>query len=236
MVLQVLVGGRPDGTQQTTLIGTDGKQTITQPDGISQTVSVTGDPRFGLQSPIPTSLNVSTLGGQNGALTNSRTATLSDPNNPLSLTSQTDTVNFNGRTATRTYNATTRTATDTSPAGRTRTTVTDPQGRVTQQQHGTLAPTAFSYDVRGRLASRSQGGRSAAMSYDSLGRLGTITDSASRTVQFQYDAAGRVTQQTLPGVMKIGDRRAGLLARQIPMVFLSGAGSGLPPRADVGWQ
>ena len=33
---------------------------------------------------------------KNGALTNTRTATLSDPNNPLSLTSQTDTVNFNG--------------------------------------------------------------------------------------------------------------------------------------------
>ncbi len=188
----------PDGTQQVTLIGTDGKQTITQPDGITQTVSVAGDPRFGLQSPIPTNLNVSTPGGKTGTLTNSRTATLSDPNNPLSLTSQTDTVNFNGRTATRTYNATTRTATDTSPAGRKRTTVTDPQGRVTQQQQGTLAPTAFSYDARGRLASRSQGGRSAAMTYDSLGRLGTITDSANRTVQFEYDSAGRVTQQTLP--------------------------------------
>jgi RHS repeat-associated protein len=198
MVLQVLVGGMPDGTHQVTLIGTDGKHTITQPDGIGQTVSVTGDPRFGLQAPIPTTLNVNTPGGKAGTLTNSRTATLSDPTNPLSLTSQTDTVNFNGRTATRTYNATTRTATDTSLAGRNRTTVTDTQGRVTQQQQGTLAPTAFSYDARGRLATRSQGGRSAAMSYDSLGRLGTITDSASRTVQFQYDSAGRVTQQTLP--------------------------------------
>jgi hypothetical protein len=56
MVLQVLVRGRPDG--------------------ITQTVSVTGDPRFGLQSPIPTTLNVSTPGGKNGTLTNSRTATL----------------------------------------------------------------------------------------------------------------------------------------------------------------
>ncbi len=31
-----------------------------------------------------------------------------------------------------------------------------------------------------------------------LGRPPTITDSAARTVQFQYDSAGRVTQQTLP--------------------------------------
>ena len=76
--------------------------------------------------------------------------------------------------------------------------MTDTQGRVTQQQQGTLAPTAFSYDARGRLASRSQGGRSTSLTYDSLGRPETITDSAARTVQFQYDTAGRVTQQTLP--------------------------------------
>jgi len=54
------------------------------------------------------------------------------------------------------------------------------------------------YDSRGRLASRSQGGRSTSLTYDSLGRPQTITDSAARTVQFQYDTAGRVTQQTLP--------------------------------------
>ena len=146
---------------------------------VAITVSVTGDPRFGLQSPIPTTLNVNTPGGKAGTLTNTRTATLSDPNNPLSLTSQTDTVNFNGRTATRTYNATTRTATDTSPAGRKRTTVTDPQGRVTQQQQGTLAPTSFSYDARGRLATRSQGGRNAAMTYPATGSSASARPCAS---------------------------------------------------------
>jgi len=188
----------PDGTIETTQIRTDGSQLVTQSDGITQNVGITGDPRFGLQSPMPTSLAVNTPGGKNGTLTNARTVNLSDPNNPLSLTSQTDTVGFNGRTATRTYNATTRTSTETSPAGRIRTTTVDSQGRVSQQQQGTLAPTAFSYDARGRLASRSQGGRSTSLTYDTLGRPQTITDSASRTVQFQYDAAGRVTQQTLP--------------------------------------
>lgn len=188
----------PDGTVETTQFRTDGGQLVTQSDGITQNVSVTGDPRFGLQSPLPTSLAVTTPGGKNGTLTNARTVNLSDPNNPLSLTSQNDTVSFNGRTATRTYNATTRTATETSPAGRLRTTVTDSQGRVSQQQQGTLAPTAFSYDARGRLSSRSQGGRSTSLTYDTLGRPQTITDSANRTVQFQYDSAGRVTQQTLP--------------------------------------
>ncbi|MGH8583923.1 MAG: RHS repeat-associated core domain-containing protein, partial [Gammaproteobacteria bacterium] len=188
----------PDGTVETTQIRTDGSQVVTQSDGITQTVAVTGDPRFGLQSPMPTSLAVTTPGGKNGTLTNARTTNLSDPTNPLSLTAQTDTVAFNGRTATRTYNATTRTSTDTSPAGRVRTTVTDTQGRVTQQQQGNLAATAFSYDSRGRLASRSQGGRSTSLTYDTLGRPAMITDSAARTVQFQYDSAGRVTQQTLP--------------------------------------
>jgi len=188
----------PDGTVETTQYRTDGGQLVTQSDGITQNVSLTGDPRFGLQSPLPTSLAVTTPGGKNGTLTNARTVNLSDPNNPLSLTSQSDTVSFNGRNATRTYNAATRTSTETSPAGRIRTTVTDTQGRVSQQQQGNLAATAFSYDSRGRLSSRSQGGRSTSLTYDTLGRPQTITDSAARTVQFQYDSAGRVTQQTLP--------------------------------------
>ena len=188
----------PDGTQADTLIGTDGSQTLTPPSGITEMAGITGDPRFGLQSPIPMDITVATPDGLSGTLTTTRTATLSDPSNPLSLTTQTDTVNFNGRTATRTYDASTRTATETSPAGRTRTTVTDAQGRVTQQQQGNLTPTQFSYDSRGRLNSRSQGGRTSTMSYNPFGRLQTITDPANRTVQFQYDSAGRVTQQTLP--------------------------------------
>jgi YD repeat-containing protein len=132
---------------------------------------------------------------------------LSDPTNPLSLTVQTDTATFNGRTATRTYvytaTANTRTFTDTSPANRQRTTTLDAQGRVTQQQQGNLTPTQFSYDSRGRLSTRTQGTRSSIMTYDAQGRLATITDPAQRQVQFQYDTAGRVTRQTLPDLREI---------------------------------
>lgn len=193
----------PDGTQQQTVIGTDGSRTLTQPDGMGQTIVQGPDPRFGMLSPTPTALNVTTPGGKNGALTSTRTATLSNPTNPLSLTSQTDTATFNGRTATRTYNGSTRTYTDTSPASRTRTTTLDTQGRVTQQQQGTLTPTQFAYDTRGRLSTRMQGTRSSIMTYDTLGRLATITDPANRVVHFQYDDAGRVTRQTLPDLREI---------------------------------
>jgi RHS repeat-associated protein len=188
----------PDGTQQETLIGTDGSQATTLPDGMQQDVVQGPDPRFGMQTPLPSALTVATPGGKTGSLTSTRTASLSDPSNPLSLTSQTDTVIFNGRTATRTYNAATRTFTDTSPAGRQRTTTVDGQGRVVQQQQGNLTPTHFTYNSRGRLSARVQGGRSAALSYDAQGRLAALADPAARTVQFQYDAAGRVIRQTLP--------------------------------------
>ncbi|MBI4516179.1 MAG: hypothetical protein HY699_10245 [Deltaproteobacteria bacterium] len=57
---------------------------------------------------------------------------LTDPLNPTSLISQTDTLVVNGRTITRSYNAATRTYTDTTPAGRVSRTVLDIAGRVTE--------------------------------------------------------------------------------------------------------
>ena len=54
-----------------------------------------------------------------------RTVTLTDPNDPLSLASQTDTVTVNGRVGTTAYDAATRTFTTTSPAGRQAVTTID---------------------------------------------------------------------------------------------------------------
>jgi RHS repeat-associated protein len=132
----------------------------------------------------------------------SRTVTLSDPNNLLSLTSQTDTLTLNGRTATSTYSATTKAFTDQSPAGRQSTTTIDAQGRVVREQVDSLEPVAFAYDTRGRLSTVTQGtggaARTSTFTYNPQGFLATITDPLSRTVGFTYDLVGRVLTQTLP--------------------------------------
>lgn len=66
-------------------------------------------------------------GGLTAVVTGARTATLSDPTNPLSLRTLTDTVTVNGRATTTVYTAATRTATTTAPTGRVRTAIRDDQ-------------------------------------------------------------------------------------------------------------
>jgi YD repeat-containing protein len=60
-----------------------------------------------------------------------------------------------------------------------------------------LLPTYLGYDIRGRLASVTQGAapdaRTATFAYNPQGYLDTLTDPLGRTLSFTYDAAGRVT-------------------------------------------
>ena len=85
------------------VIGTDGTRTTTTPDG-TFTLALDGpDPRFGMQAPILKSLTVQTPSALTSTLTSSRAVTLTNPNDPLSLSSQTDTLVINGRTYTSTY-------------------------------------------------------------------------------------------------------------------------------------
>jgi RHS repeat-associated protein len=192
----------PDGTRTDLLIGTDASRTTTAPDGTVTTLLPAPDPRFGMQAPLPSSLTIRAPSGLTSTLMTSRTATLSDPNNLLSLITQTDTVALNGRTGTSTYTAATKTFTDTSPAGRQVTSTLDPQGRVLTTQVTGLAPITFAYDPRGRLSTMTQGtgtsARPSTFAYNPQGFLASLMDPLSRTVNFAYDPAGRVTTQTLP--------------------------------------
>ena len=131
----------------------------------------------------------------------SRSVTLATTGNPLSLTSQTDTLNVNGVNYTSTYTSANRTFNDTTPLGRQRTTVIDALGRVTQRQIAGLNPASYAYDTRGRLASAAFGtggdARTISFSYNAGGFLSSVTDPLNRTEAYTYDAAGRITQQTL---------------------------------------
>ena len=110
-----------------------GSRSSTSPDGTISTIQMGPDPRFGMQSPIMESYTSTTPGGLTSTTTSSRTATLSDPYDPLSLTRQIDTRTINGRAYTTDYNATTQTITSSSPMGRSSSSVIDVQGRVFEQ-------------------------------------------------------------------------------------------------------
>jgi RHS repeat-associated protein len=191
----------PDGTQTDSLLKTDGTVQTTEADG-TVTTSVEGpDPRFSMLAPITKSLTVNTA-GLISTLTTERAVTLADPGNPLSLTSLTDRATLNGRISTSTFDAATKMTTSTSAAGKTATSVIDNLGRITQAQVAGLLGVNTTYDTRGRLASVSQGSspddRSVLFSYNDEGYLQTVTDPLQRTVNYEYDLAGRVTRQILP--------------------------------------
>ncbi|MGQ0595104.1 MAG: NHL domain-containing protein, partial [Gammaproteobacteria bacterium] len=120
------VNTAPDGSVQTKLFKTNGEETTAAPDGTVTTVLEGPDPRFGMQAPLPRSATVKTPGGLASMV---QTASLADPNDPLTLTALRDTVTVNGKAYQRTYEASARTWTRTTPAGRLSTIETDAKGR-----------------------------------------------------------------------------------------------------------
>ncbi len=197
----------PDGLPNQQTIGTDGSLTSTFPDGMRETAVLGPDPRWRMQAPLDASQNVRTPANRNYTSTHTRAVSLTNPNDPSSLNTQTDTININGRTHTRVYTAASRTFTTSTPVGRQRTTTIDTQGRITQRQIANLNPASYTYDARGRLFTSTFGTASQARSfgfgYNSDGYLSSITDPLNRMQSFLYDPAGRVTQQTLPGNRQI---------------------------------
>lgn len=182
------------------LFDTRGTRTATYPYGTVEVAAISGpDPRFGMQAPYVESQTIDTPGGLSRVLTRERSATLSDPDDPLSLATFPETTDINGRVFSRAFDASQNRITETTPQGRQRFVTLDAQGRITASQVANLTPVGFSYDLRGRLSSITQGTRSYTMSYNGSGDLIAITDSLSRVTGYSYDAVGRLVGLTPPG-------------------------------------
>ncbi len=194
------------GLSTTTLLGTDQSQTVTTPDGTQTVITSKPDPRFGMQGP-STNLNVTTPGGLVSNLTTTRSVTLSNPADPLSLTSQTDTTSFNGRTIQSIFDKPLNTMTNISPEGRQFANVFDDQGRVSKEIVPEIADRSFEPDLRGRLSAIRQGTgaseRLNTVSYNPQGFVDSLTDPLGRSNRFEYDSVGRVTKQILPDLREI---------------------------------
>lgn len=196
----------PDGATNQITRQLNGITVSTFADGTELTIQEGPDPRFNMQAPVPLNTTVRTPSGLTFISEVDRDVSLSNSFNPLSLISMTDTTTTNGRQSQTQYTAATRTFNRTSAVGRTSTTVLDAQGRISSNQVTGLASTAFAYDLRGRLEQVTEGSgtsqRLTALNYYQSGAqagfLQSITDAENRTVSFEYDAAGRVTRQTLP--------------------------------------
>jgi RHS repeat-associated protein len=157
------------------------------------------DPRFGFFAPVMSSSVVAPSGRQIG-ITESRSATLLDVDNPFGpVLNSTRSLMINGRTFTSMYEAANQTITHTSPEGRTVVNTIDGAGRLIKTETATTAPVEYFYDSRGLLERVAQGERETNFGYDLRYRLTSITDPLQRTLQFEYDNADRVIKQTLAG-------------------------------------
>jgi RHS repeat-associated protein len=192
----------PDGTQTQTLFKTNGSTVTTSADGTLTTLVEGPDPRFGMQAPITKSVTTKQPSGLTASLSIARSVNLSDTNNLLSLTGITDTIMLNGKNTTVIYSAATKQYTTISPVGRQNFATIDDLGRPIAAQTAGLASFSYGYDLRGRLASLTQGQgadvRDTIFSYNTQGFLNSITDALGRSQSYSYDPAGRVMQQTLP--------------------------------------
>jgi len=186
------------GLASTTLIGKDGSRTITSPDGTVEKMQLGPDPRFGMEAPVTSSLTVTTPSGLTSTLSETRATTLSDPNNPLSMTSESDTITLNGNVYTAKFDAASDTIAATTPDGRTEVTSLDSKGHVVEVQPPDVDPVQFTYDTHGFLITITQSGRKVSLAYDTKGNLISLTDPLSQVVNFAYDPAGRLQTQTLP--------------------------------------
>jgi RHS repeat-associated protein len=193
----------PDGLQTVIFTGTDGSQTVTYSDGTVMKQVLGPDPRFGMLAPLIQSWTATTPGGLTSSLSETRTVTLNDPSNPLSLTREIDAITLNGQTFTTTFDAAARTLTNRSPQGRQDVTVFDAQGHVVETDSPGFDPVKLTYDAHGHLVTVTQGARTYTLGYDLAGNLTSVVDPMSRTTRFDYDAAGSVQSRTLPGGRQI---------------------------------
>ena len=197
----------PGGLKIDGMFVTDGSREIAYPDGTVVSYKEGPDPRWGMNSPLMEILTIATPGGLQYDLTTEREVTLTDPLDPSSLETLTDTVTINDKSFVSIFNAGSGLWTSQSAEGRERYTMVDDQGRVLVDQVALLQSMNFSYDSFGRLETISQGPpldpRVFSIGYDSNGNVENITDPEAHVVSFEYDDAGRVTKQVLPDLREI---------------------------------
>ncbi len=191
-----------DGSMNTLITGSDGRQKIELGDGTEVINTDKPDQRWGSQAPLPELITVKVPSGLVSNLKVARSVKLITPENPLSVAGLTETVDVNGRVFTSNYVAANRTTTKTSPLGRKVLTTLDATGHITEITTPGLASVHVTYDKHGRPTNVEQNTASETrrytFAYDALGNLQNINDPLDRNNSFLYDAAGRITQAVSP--------------------------------------
>ncbi|MCL5994749.1 MAG: hypothetical protein M1546_01685, partial [Chloroflexi bacterium] len=205
---QARINTLPDGTLYQMLRGADSTLSYRYPDGQRVAITLAPDPRWGMLAALDSTATVTTPNGLRASLATTRTATLTDTSNVFSLSTLVQNAVINSRAYTSTYTTANRTFTDTTPEKRGTIITIDAQGRPIVEQVSGLFAISNTYDSHGRLSTVTQGSgaetRVFTYTYNSDGFLATFTDPLGHTTNLAYDAAGRVTAETLPDSRVIG--------------------------------
>jgi RHS repeat-associated protein len=175
----------------------NGVTTVVTPDSSTATLTARPDPRFGMQTPIAAQFSVRMPSGLQLTGSSFRKTALTNPADPLTLTSQIDSLVVNGRSFKSVFSAAARTVTATSAEGRQTIAQLDSLGRVIEERAAGVAPVRYDYGPRGFLTTIKRAGRVVRYDYDSTGRVRKVTDPLGRFEQYAYDSVGRVVKQTL---------------------------------------
>jgi RHS repeat-associated protein len=188
------------GASTVSTIAPDGTRGAVLADGRTTSVTPGSDPRFGVLAPFDKAVSVREPSSLTLTASSTRAVTLTDPSDPFSVATWTQTSTVGGATATRTFDGAARTLTLVSAGGLRSVRTIDVKSRTTRLVGDpALDAVTFSYDSAGRLTAGGQGVEHAAYAYDSRDRLVSVTDAAGRTTSYTYDAAGRVATATLAG-------------------------------------
>ena len=192
---------RPGGL--TTLAKTlmDGSIERTDPDGTKTTQTNGADPRWGARVIVPQERTVKTPGGKTKTSTWTRSVTLLDPKNPLSV----DALRVTGPEGTWDYDAGDADKADdqtmTFRSNRSKQSVTTFDGRgraIKVRPDSAVDPITLTYDEHGGVKTVVQGDTKQTFVYNDKLQLQSRTDAAGNVLSYTYDAAGRTATVTVP--------------------------------------
>lgn len=163
--------------------------------------SLVAHPRFGNLARRKNEVSVTYSDSPQLTKSYAQNITLSNPNDPFSISSWTFTQKTNGNNSTLvsgSYNPTLKKFSLSTAVGKTAELSIDSYERPISVKQGNLDAINYSY-INENLTSVTQGTRTTQLGYDSLtGWLTSVTNPLSQTTSFAYNNAGRLTSVTLP--------------------------------------
>jgi RHS repeat-associated protein len=187
-----------DDIHTTMTAGPNGDTQTDFPDGLRLTSKIEKDDRWGMWSPFTNYMSETTDDGLQSILSRTRTTSLSDESDPLSLQTMTDTLTINGRIFTSSFDDATNRILVTSAEDRKTSCQLNQAGLVDAVDFGDdLKPIQIEYDNEGHILKLRQDGRATSYAYNTAGLIQSHIDTLGQEATYKYDAADRLIETRL---------------------------------------